>query len=1045
MSGPLDAYDIPEPANLPLAQPEASLGDVWRASRDLAAGDVSVAGFRRDRAAWEPVVDALGLHPSQNPAYYDNSRFGKPTRLKPAGTFFYSYVGRDEQEELILARLRERRAQDPAFLKDVPDTVAGFRQWVIQREQQRRAGARSILNRSPGGIVAGAVELGGAAVEGFTDPINIMTLPVGGGGKTLGGILLRETLVNAGLEAAQQPLVALNRAELGEELTLGEAATNVALSGIFGGVLETGVTAGARQVTRAIDAATPMEKRLANALGDAELPAIARETIGYENLTPTARAAVNVIEREAEIEATSPFAKGGPSVETHGERLAATIQQIVEENITLARRPQLTPTTVTGRIDGLEPAAPRAPAVEGSGFERYMRRVGNVESGGSATARNPRSSAEGVYQFTDATWLAYYKRRYGTSGLTDAGILAKKRDRGLQDQLMRDLTADNARELARAGEAESAGNLYLAHFAGPKGAVRILKAEAETPLERVLSADAITANPFLRGKTAGDLVEWAHRKMGEPGFAGQRVSIDRSRFAPTEAGETEWRAAQAAIDAEIMARLAAERSGTSLAGDRPGSEAIEPIAVDQDLTPWTRDDVDGQAPTTITEPPAPDPAVVEILPAVRQAIQTPGLSLDPARLAKSLQTTEAVARAALQSIAARSRAVLVDKNGRFRRPLQRKDEPDIITWVADRGGVRDEMTMSGRYGAHDMKERLKAFVPGAGALHRKTGMSLDELGEALWEDGWFLERPSTADVLDLLERGVAAYGGPKAKRIYHPERRAEAVAAAERAGADEELLARINDNAGDLEFGDDELQRIAADVERYLGRGNDVDDAIAAAIDDEIAFQVEFAQRQALFDNEEELYKAIAELEAEGYVGSSGRVGGEDSGQSEVLGGDPGAGREGGQDGDGLGQARADELDAQGLGPLEDLGAYRAFDDPAGDGATAQIESIEHDVRMDVAAALDQGAAIDPAIAERNRQLAQLGAEAPLRGGNKTGAEQDGTMGLGLFDAADQPGFRLSEEGDERQVADLLRELDDDDAANAVLRGCMVPPKGGDA
>jgi hypothetical protein len=47
--------------------------------------------------------------------------------------------------------------------------------------------------------------------------------------------------------------------------------------------------------------------------------------------------------------------------------------------------------------------------------------------------------------------------------------------------------------------------------------------------------------------------------------------------------------------------------------------------------------------------------------------------------------------------------------------------------------------------------------------------------------------------------------------------------------------------------------------------------------------------------------------------------------------------------------------------------------------------------------------AIDPTIAERQAQLLELGAAAPMRARRA----QDGTIGTPLFDALDQPEFDL--------------------------------------
>ena len=102
------------------------------------------------------------------------------------------------------------------------------------------------------------------------------------------------------------------------------------------------------------------------------------------------------------------------------------------------------------------------------------------------------------------------------------------------------------------------------------------------------------------------------------------------------------------------------------------------------------------------------------------------------------------------------------------------------------------------------------------------------------------------------------------------------------------------------------------------------------------------------------------------------------------------------------------------------------WDDPSGEASRLQADSLDHDMRT----------LVDPAIAERQRDMAKLGADAPLQGSAKTGKEQDGTMGLGLFDAADQPIFRL-EDGSEASLTDILADLDEDAAMLATIKGCL--------
>lgn len=139
-----------------------------------------------------------------------------------------------------------------------------------------------------------------------------------------------------------------------------------------------------------------------------------------------------------------------------------------------------------------------------------------AESGGNPNATNPNSSASGLGQFINSTWVSTLRQHRPdiASGKSDADLIALKADPQLSREMTGAYADDNGKILQGAGVPVTPGSTYLAHFAGPQGAVSVLKADPNTPISEVLTPGAVKANPFLQGMTAGDLQAWADRKMG---------------------------------------------------------------------------------------------------------------------------------------------------------------------------------------------------------------------------------------------------------------------------------------------------------------------------------------------------------------------------------------------------------------------------------------------------------------------------------------------------------------------------------------------------
>lgn len=139
---------------------------------------------------------------------------------------------------------------------------------------------------------------------------------------------------------------------------------------------------------------------------------------------------------------------------------------------------------------GIPAASPGAGAPAG-----YTERVASAESGGNANARNPNSTATGLFQFTEGTWndLA---QKYPKLGLTPDG----RTDPEQQRRAMAVFTRDNAATLQAGGVAPNDRSLYLAHFLGAGGAGQFMKglsANPNAPAAALVAPEQAEANATL--------------------------------------------------------------------------------------------------------------------------------------------------------------------------------------------------------------------------------------------------------------------------------------------------------------------------------------------------------------------------------------------------------------------------------------------------------------------------------------------------------------------------------------------------------------------
>jgi hypothetical protein len=198
-----------------------------------------------------------------------------------------------------------------------------------------------------------------------------------------------------------------------------------------------------------------------------------------------------------------------------------------------ALRPTLSPNS------GDVVAALRRAADETGADFGYLLTTAMRESSLNPGAQASSSSATGLFQFIEQTWLGVVKRHgaeHGLQAYAEAIELGSNgrytvADRGLKQEILA-LRKDAATAALMAGEMTnqvrggmeaalgrgvSAGELYVAHFLGPKAAIKLIQAAEATP-------KASAADMFSQAAAANRSIFYT-REGGERSVAGVLASL----------------------------------------------------------------------------------------------------------------------------------------------------------------------------------------------------------------------------------------------------------------------------------------------------------------------------------------------------------------------------------------------------------------------------------------------------------------------------------------------------------------------------------------
>lgn len=438
-----------------------SFGETFAAQRqaDAISQDSWNLSARRRNAAIDALADVLGPEFSGGLAPYDRT-----TR------------GRDAQDARLRALTEEvarRRATEAVGpWQDLPATTEEFDQRLI--EDMRGEYLDAAETAAQGSPVASFL---GSLAAGAADESTVLTLPIGAFGRSTS--ILRIAGIEAGAGMAAEAMTLPRQFAVADELDLpppnplAQLAFSAGISGALG-------AAGA-SLARAYELRTT--RRQAD-----------------QETSPTTGDPVASAQEDAAVSATV----GGRNVPDSQD--AATDGAAPD-----------------GRLSAPQEPPASSPAAQGpsTDFEIVSAIIG-VESSNNPRAANPRSTARGLGQFIESTWLAVLAKHRPEllQGRSRQDVLDMRFSGALSREMTLALLRDNRAALQEAGIATDAGTDYLAHFLGSRGAIRVLRAPGDTPIARLVSRGVLSANAPISygGKrfsafTVDDLRAWSNAKM----------------------------------------------------------------------------------------------------------------------------------------------------------------------------------------------------------------------------------------------------------------------------------------------------------------------------------------------------------------------------------------------------------------------------------------------------------------------------------------------------------------------------------------------------
>lgn len=996
----------------------------WRLNQD----DSEDYSFSNELDAYQDIEDALVATGRPRARYRDpNWR-----------TFLTTVETAPERRARIWSDLVEARKVNPRAFADVPaKTQKEFEIWAARRKGERDRDQAIAARGGTGTAILPGLAYG---LTRMGDPENIAQIPLGGAGRTVAGTLLRQFGAGVLGTAITAPQLALVRSRMGEGYSSEDLATDLVLGGVTNAAFVGGQMAIGRYGPKAVDAlgnvaaagrqaaenVVPLDLKLARAL-DQAVPAELRP--------PEVHDAINVINHAVEVDATSPYVLSHAGLERHVEKLGTALDALESlpvpssQPVLAARARTPVQQASAGNFDS-ESALQFILRLEGGA--QLVTDSGGLTKYGISAKGNP---GVDIANLTEAQALAIYRRKYlgglnltGRSG--EAALVALDASVNHGPQFAKSILAaagDDPARMIALRRAEYARLIredpakYARYEKGWENRLQQVEQRIGLRAGEAGMADALDVPapaPVVRPDaldTVRPLVTSEGRQLPMATFKPDEIGVDAGlmqfkgggdEFGVTERlqGVSEWDPLAAGMvtvwEANDGRRLIADghqRLGLARRMQAAGGQQ------DIQLNAFVLREADGFT-----------ARAARVLTALKNIGEGTGSATDAAKVFR--EAGVAVEGALERRLPPRSALV---RDGKALARLSDDAFGAVVNEVIPESHAAAIGRLAPDPGTHMALVDLLHKTQPANA--RQAEAILRQALEAGFSRETQIDMFGSADA-------VTALFAQKAKALDR------ALAELRKMKGAFQVAAR---NADTLESAGNTISvdastaaaegnaRALALVERLaLRKGNAVNELF-----NEAARRLANGERVDVVTRD--LVRAIGELDLDQLARGADDGGtlraadgtGDDavgSGRGAIADDEAGAAR--GADS----PATLDELEAAGQGgfALFDDAAHQSFDDPAGPGVQQVADSIWHDLRAEA----------DPNIAALERQRTQLGAEAPLR----AGAEQDGTMGSPLFDAADQPGFDLGDGKGARSIGEIEAELDAEASGIEAIRGCLL-------